>query len=52
MKKIYSTPNIELMNVQPETGVLLNSSGTGPEPGLGKPAMRGGSKIPVVSIPG
>lgn len=49
MKKIYSTPNIELMNVQPETGVLLNSSGTGPEP---KPALRGGSKIPVVSIPG
>lgn len=51
MKKIYSTPNIELMNVQPETGVLLLSSGTGPEPG-GKPAMKGGIKIPVVSIPG
>lgn len=50
MKKIYSTPNIELMNVQSEACMSsLLGSGTGPEP---KPAMRGGSKIPVVSIPG
>lgn len=49
MKKQYSIPTVEVINTQPQTGIMLMGSATGPEP---KPAIKHCAKLPVASIPG